>query len=303
MAQFLKNRIIPPMKAHIGSEKDLLRQHVLFEPKLDGIRAVCYVNKNMKFYSRNDIDITADYPELTCREAIKAKSAILDGEIVALDELLRPRFHLWQQGQQAVYIVFDILMLDGKLLLDVPLIERKKLLHKVLINGPCMEKIIYTYDGEALWHEMIKRDMEGVIAKEEMSLYYPGKRSKAWTKIKAFKALEAIIIGYIPGKRVIGALALGIYRGKKLTYIGNVGTGFTEACLNDIYKKLKKLEIKKAPIEEKIKDMIPVNPKLVCEIKYLEFTPAGILRAPVFLRLREDKDAKEITFKDQELKV
>lgn len=292
------------MKAHIGSEKDLLREHVLFEPKLDGIRALCYVNKDMKFYSRNDIDITADYPELVCREYIKAKSAILDGEIVVLDTLLRPRFHLWQQGGPAVYIIFDILMLNGKRLLDIPLIERKKILEETIKNGPCMEKIIYTYAGKALWHEMLKRDMEGVIAKEENSLYYPGKRSKSWIKIKAFKALEAIIVGYIPGKRQIGSLALGIYDDKKkLHYIGNVGTGFTESFLDELLEKLKKLEVKKAPVVEQVKGIIWVKPKLVAEIKYLEFTPAGILRAPVFLKLRADKNPEEITFRDQELRV
>ena len=120
-------------------------------------------------------------------------------------------------------------------------------MEKTIVNGPHIEKIIYTYDGQALWHEMIKRDMEGIIAKEETSLYYPGKRSKAWIKIKAFKALEAIIVGYIPGKRAIGSLALGIYNDhKQLVYIGNVGTGFTESFLDDLAVHLKKLETRKA---------------------------------------------------------
>ncbi len=296
--------LIVPMTAHIGSEKDLALKHVIFEPKLDGIRALCYVNKALKFYSRNNINITADYPEFDFRDAIKAQSAVLDGEIVVLDESLAPRFHLWQKGHMAVYIVFDILMVNGRVLFDTPLLERKKILEDTIVNGPHIEKIIYTPDGPALWHEMLKRDMEGVIAKVETSLYYPGKRSKSWIKIKAFKSLEAVIIGYIPGKRALGSLALGIYDGhKQLVYIGNVGTGFTESFLADLAGRLKKLETGTPPLHVPQKGIVWIRPQLVCEIKYLEFTPAGILRAPVFLRLRPDKNAQDITFKEQELRV
>ena len=294
---------IPPMKAHIGLDKDLTRKNYIYEPKLDGIRALCYVNRVMTFYSRNDIDITADYPEFDFRESIKAKSAILDGEIVVLDQSLVPRFELWQEGHAAVYIVFDILMVDGKSLLTTPLLERKKILDKVVKNSERMEKILYTEQGVALWKEMLKRDMEGVIAKEETSLYYPGVRSNSWIKIKSFKALEAIIVGYVPGKRIIGSLSLGIYNDKKeLIYIGNVGTGFSNAFLEDLYSKLKKIETKKSPVKQDIKGIVWVKPKLVCEIKYLEFTKASILRAPVFLRLRFDKNPQDVTFKDQEIR-
>lgn len=289
------------MKASIGSEKDLKLKNMIFEPKLDGIRAICYVNTTLQFFSRNDRDITHDYPEFAFRDAIKAKSAILDGEIVVLDESLAPRFHLWQMGHAAIYIVFDILMANGKSLLELPLLERKRILDETIVNSPTLEKIIYTTQGEWLWDEMLKRDMEGVIAKQEDSLYYPGKRSKVWLKIKAFKALEAVIIGYIPGKRVIGSLALGIYDNKQLRYIGNVGTGFTDAFLAQLYMQLKKLEVAVPSPGISQKGIVWVKPKLVCEVKYLEFTKAGILRAPVFLKLRPDKDPDEVTFKDQQL--
>ena len=291
------------MNAHSGTEQDLTKKHFIYEPKLDGIRALCYVQKDLKFYSRNKIAITSDYPEFNFRDSIDAESALLDGEIVALDESLVPRFHLWQKGHPALYIVFDILMLNGRSLLNLPLIERKEVLERTVKDAPGIEKSIYTYDGPLLWREMLKRDMEGVIAKNETSLYYPGKRSRSWIKIKAFKTLEALIIGYAPGKRAIGSLALGIYDKKKLRYVGNVGTGFTQSMLADLEKKLKKLERKKPLIEGFYKDIVWVKPDLVCEIKYLEFTQAGILRAPVFLRLRFDKNPNEITFKDQELKA
>lgn len=297
-----RNRIILPMKAHIGALTDLDLKHMIFEPKLDGIRALCYANAALKFYSRNRIDITKDYPEFNVRSAIKAKSAVLDGEIVVLDESLTPRFHLWQKGKPAVYIVFDILMLNGKSVMDLPLLERKKLLEETVVNGPNIEKIVFTTYGQRLWDEMIKRDMEGVIAKQENSLYYPGKRTKNWLKIKAFKALEAIIIGYVPGKRVIGSIALGIYDNDKLVYIGNVGTGFTDSFLAQLYVQLKKLEIALSPVQAVVKGIIWVKPIIVCEIKYLEFTPAAIVRAAVFLRLRPDKAAHEVTFQEQDLR-
>lgn len=295
--------LLIPMKAQVGSQQDLELPGMIFEPKLDGIRALCYVNKTLTFYSRNSINITADYPEFAFRDAIKSRSAILDGEIVVFDESLVPRFHLWQKGHVAMYVVFDILMLNGKMLLDEPLLTRKKILEDTVVNGPSIEKMIYTLDGKALWHEVLKRDMEGVIAKGEHSFYYPGKRSRTWLKIKAFKTLEAVIAGYIPGKRFIGALILGIYnRSGALVYVGNVGTGFTESFLSQLLKKLKRLETKKSPLDVAVKEAVWVKPQLVCEIKYLEFTPQGILRAPVFLHLRPDKNREEVTFKDQDLK-
>ncbi len=296
--------LIAPMKAHIGSEKDLQRTNVIFEPKLDGIRAVCYVNKDLKFFSRNDIDITADYPEFDFRDAIKAKSAVLDGEIIVLDKEYSPRFSLWQQGYAAIYVVFDILMLNGKSLLDMPLLERKKLLERTVTDTTRFEKCIYTTNGSAIWQEMLKRHMEGVVAKVSDSLYYPGRRSTSWIKIKAYKTLEAVITGFTEGKRTIASLVLGIYDDTgTLVFIGKVGTGFTESFLTTLRAKLDKIVVQKPMLKTTEKAVVWVKPQLVCEIKYLEFTPAGILRSPVFLRLRPDKNPKEVTFKEQEIRV
>ena len=287
---------ISPMKAQIGSLKDLDRTDVIFEPKLDGIRALCYVGKELTFVSRNDRDITKDYPEFTVRDLIHARSAILDGEIVVLDKELSPRFSLWQKGYPAVYVVFDILMLNGKLLLDVPLLERKKILEQTVTDGPPLEKIFYTIKGRALWDEIIKRSMEGVMAKVTQSLYYPGARSAVWLKVKAYKTLEAVIMGYTRGKRGLASLAVGIYdETGTLNYVGKVGTGFSEAFLRDLLELLKPLELDQPPV----KGIKPVKPEFVCEIKYLEFTHGGIIRSPVFLRMRPDKSPKEVTFKDQ----
>jgi bifunctional non-homologous end joining protein LigD len=296
--------LISPMKAHIGTEKDLERADLIFEPKLDGIRAICYVNNELQFYSRNDINITKNYPEFDFRDAIQAKSAVLDGEIVVLDKAYSPRFSLWQQGYQAIYIVFDILMLNGKQLFEVPLLERKELLEKAVINGPRIEKCLYTTNGKALWHIINQRHMEGVMAKVAHSFYYPGKRSKLWIKIKAYKTLEAIIIGYTSGKRAVSSLVLGIYDAQgTLIFIGKVGTGFSEAFLKELRPRLASLESSKPTVTTKERGIIWVKPELVCQIKYLEFTDAGILRAPVFLRLRPDKDSREVTFKEQEIRA
>lgn len=214
-----------PMKAHVGDERDLNLKGMLYEPKLDCIRALCYVDTALYFYSRNQRDISSEYPEFQFRDAIKAKTAILDGEIIVLDKSQSPRFSLWQQGRDAIYVVFDILMLNGKSLIEVPLIERKQILEKVVSKGPRIELCVYTKNGKALWQEMLKRDMEGVMAKQEQSLYYPGARSSGWLKIKAYKTMEALILGYTSGKREISSLVLGVYRGETLFYIGKVGTG------------------------------------------------------------------------------
>lgn len=289
------------MKAQIGTVEDLNRANTFFEPKLDGIRAICYVNEGLRLYSSNRRDITSEYPEFQFRDAIHAKSAVLDGEIVALDPASNPRFSLWQHGQADVYIVFDILMLDEKDLTNLPLLERKRILETVLKHGPHIENCVYTTHGQVLWQEMLKREMEGVIAKKVDSQYHPGSRSSQWIKIKAYKTLEAIIIGYTSSKRSISSLLLGLYQGEKLVYVGKVGTGFTDLFLEGLHAQLNVLRVKEqVSLEYAEKGAVQwVRPELVCEVKYLEFTDAGKLRAPVFKRLRPDKYPEEITLQQQ----
>lgn len=296
-------KMFSPMKAALGSEANLKDSNTIFEPKLDGIRALCYVNKEMRFFSRNGIEITSRYPELAVRSSIKAKSALLDGEIIVLDPELAPRFSLWQQGHAAVYVVFDLLMLNGTSVMTEPLLTRKNLLQEIITPTDTLELCLYTSNGPALWKEMVKRDMEGVVAKRISSLYEPGIRSKAWLKIKAYKTLEAIIIGYTSGKRTISSLLLGIYDKKTLLYIGKVGTGFSDDMLRNLYTILKPLETKQPPVATDIQTVQWVKPQIACEIKYQEMTTALRLRHPVFLRLRPDKNRQEITFQDQGIKI
>lgn len=291
------------MKAKIGNITDLENKKFIFEPKLDGYRALCYVNSRLKFISRNQKDITKKYPELDVRHNIKAKSAVLDGEIVAFDSKGRPSFQALQRSESAVYIVFDILMKNRKKLTSSPLLERKKILDQTVVDGDEIEKVIFVEDGKALYKVAKKRGYEGVMAKVKDGLYYPGKRSALWLKIKFFTTIDCVIVGYSKGKRVVAALALGLYDDEgKLHYIGSVGTGFTMAMIDELYEKLQRLKVSKTVLankEEVPKDIIRVKPKLVAEVKFVEMTKAGILRTPVFLRLRTDKKLSECTFKSQ----
>jgi bifunctional non-homologous end joining protein LigD len=293
------------MNAKIGDQSLLNKAGYIYEPKLDGYRALCYVNKTITLISRNGKDITSNYPELTgMRKNIKAKSCILDGEIVAYDEQGNPSFSLLQRQRTANYIVFDILMKDGELLIDKPLIERKKILEDTVIDGNRIQKILYTNDGVALWHEIKKRHLEGIMAKETEGLYYPGRREKTWLKIKMTNTIDCIIVGYIQGTRIISSLALALYdESKKLRYIGTVGTGFKEQFLIHLFHALEMIKVSVPPVVNPPKNKFIqwVKPTLVGEIKYLEFTRSMILRAPVFLRLRTDKKPQECTFIDQGL--
>ena len=274
----------------------------IFEPKLDGYRVLCYVNNGVKFITRNGLDVTANYPELAFRSSIKAKNCILDGEVIAYDKKGLPSFNALQNGSPATYMVFDILKKNDVWLIDKPLLERKKILETTVIDGRYIEKVFFTTQGLALWDTVVAKRMEGVMAKVKDSPYLTGVRSKNWLKIKVFNTIDCVIVGYKQGARIISSLALALYESdNSLRYIGNVGTGFSMAFLNQLYKQLEPLAVKKSPVNISINDMQWVKPRLVCEVKYVEITPAGMLRSPVFVRLRDDKKARDCTVKDQML--
>lgn len=296
-------KLIHAMNAYIGTKDLLSNKNYIFEPKLDGYRAIAYINKDINLISRNNLNLNSKFPELlNFRKNIKAKSCILDGEIVALDKNNVPDFSLLQRGNKTAYIVFDILMKDGKILTDLPLIERKKILNQTVKNGTKIEKNLFTKDGKDLWKVMIEKNYEGVMAKLENSKYYPGSRSKVWLKIKKLNTTDCIIIGYSESpRRTISSLLLGLYdSNKKLQYIGKVGTGFTQETLDNLEEKFKKLETTKSPTAEKIKSreiLHWLKPKLVCEVAFLEFTKDNHLRHSVFKRLRSDKKPIQCTMK------
>lgn len=304
------SKFIVPMFAQLG-DQPFDDPDWLYEIKWDGYRAIAeVVNGSVSLYSRNGLSFNLLYPAIV-EELEKFKDdVILDGEIVVLDKNNRPSFQKLQQygdhpDVALVYYVFDCLSYQGKDLKSLPLLERKKIAEKVL-----KKKEVVRYSdhvngkGKAFFEKIVAMDMEGMIAKRAASLYHPGKRTGDWMKIKHHHTQEAIIAGFTApcGSRShLGALLLAIRDGRKLKYIGHTGTGFTERILKELYQKLKPLEVKASPFDEKI----PVNgvvtwvkPVLVCEIKFAELTEEGILRQPVFMGLRIDKTAKEANHLD-----
>lgn len=311
-------KLYSPMLAETGSEKDIKRKDMVFEIKFDGTRAICYKHgRKIKFLNRRKKWIEYRYPELKEIWRNIKKDCVLDGEIVVFDKKGLPNFNLLEEREHvedeikikllsklypAKYIVFDILEVEKKEVTSLPLIERKKLLEKIVEDGENIKKSLYIEDGKKLWKFVKEKNLEGVMAKVKSSPYI-GKRSSYWLKIKTFKSIDCVIAGFTEGKgkrsKTLGALLLGIWIGEKLHYLGRVGTGFDERKLKLLTTLLVKLETNKCPFTDfdeppnirKISHF--TKPKLVAEIKYLELTKELKLRAPVFLRLRNDKSSKE----------
>ena len=301
----------------------------LFEIKWDGYRAVAFIeNGNVRLVSRNQNELTARYPELkNLPSFVKAKSAILDGEVVALDEQGRASFSLMQQrtgfrhgGRRGatnadvpvLYYAFDLLYLDGFDWRRVALEERKKKLASILIAGDSLRySDHYEQQGKALFEIAQQKGLEGSLAKKRDSIYQE-RRSSEWLKIKIRHRLEAVIGGFTEpeGSRAhFGSIVLGLYdKQGRLIHVGQAGSGFNQNSLAEISKLLKKRETKKNPFYGEVEALRKVSwakPDLVAEIEYAEWTDGASsgsgpkLRAPVFLGLRDDKDPKECLL-DQE---
>ncbi len=304
---------VKPMLAKIGEPFD--DPDWIFEVKWDGTRALCRVNEKVQFFNRRNVDITYRYPELqSVRQRIKAFSCILDGEVVILKEG-RPSFQDLQRREHvdnafkigllseeipAVYIAFDILSKDDRDVTGEMLLKRKELLSETVSESTRIMVSPYV-DGKGKDYlaAVTNAGFEGVIAKRKDSPYFCGVRSGAWLKIKKTKTLDCVIGGFTEGegerKPYFGALLLGI--GTPLTFIGKVGTGFSDEDLSSICEMLRRIENDINPFTGRIpEDNIHfVNPVFVCEVKYLELTSDRKLRAPVFLRLRFDKEPEECT--------
>ncbi|MCA9388180.1 non-homologous end-joining DNA ligase [Candidatus Berkelbacteria bacterium] len=295
-----------PMLAKIGEQKLLANKNYTFEPKVDGTRAICYVGKDLKFVNRNGVTINSRYPELAeIRKHIKGKSCVLDGEIVIYNKDGLPDFQLFQKRDRslkpqvieqlskkypATYVVFDCLEYEGQSLLKEKLEDRQMVVEKIIRDGKKIQKTFIADDGKKLWKVVKERNLEGLMAKKKGSFYYPGERSSSWFKIKNLERLDGVIIGYTSVKRPISSLGIAICKNSRLTYIGNVGTGFTEELIAELKPKLDKIKRKTPPVDYTGNDdFIWVQPKLVAEIQYLEFSPDGMMRIPSFIRLRDDK--------------
>src|SRR5688572_25329875 len=298
---------IEPMKARLSDLPPFNSNDWIFEIKWDGYRAIAEINPTgNKLYSRNGLTFDKAYPKIF--HALKSikKETVIDGEIVVFDEEGRPNFQKLQNYKSndrytIQYYVFDCLHLDGKDLTDLPLLERKIILQKII---PPSDIILFCDhvigEGKSLFTEMKKMKLEGMIAKRKNSKYYIGKRSSDWLKIKNIQTQEAIIVGFTEPKgsrSAFGSLLLAVQKKNKLVSIGNVGTGFTDKCLKDLHNKLKKIIRKTSPLDIPIKqthDITWVDPILVCNIKFTEITDEGSVRHPVFQGLRVDKTPDEV---------
>lgn len=304
--------MLRPMLA-VNSEPFDSEAH-LFEVKWDGYRCLAYLAENTELRSRNLLDLTAKFPELAgLHRQIQGRPAILDGEIVVLDNG-KPSFAgLQARGRMndlkrigraslekpAVFIAFDILYLKGRSVLELPLEERKELLKVDVEPGDevALSQFILEAGGD-FYKACVKEGLEGVVAKRLDSVYLPGRRSAAWKKIRHTREADLIIGGYQYGTagRNLGSLVLGGYREGKLVYQGKVGTGFSLREAEALLEGLRQLEIIKetmaVPREER-KRTRWVRPVLVCNVEYLTTTAEGYLRHPVFKGIRTDKSPEE----------
>ena len=308
--------VIHPMLATLV-DKPFSDEDWVFETKWDGFRSVCFMkNGRARLVSRNQIEMTPQYPELEdLAKQFKAKQAIVDGEIVALDEKGMPRFQLLQprvgrksglgalRGKaQIVYYAFDLLYYDGADLTSCSLVERKALLEKILRPSGFVKYAEHIEaEGELFFKEIEKFKLEGMIAKRAASLYVQ-KRSSDWLKVKTVQRSEVVIGGYTQprgGRSHFGALVVGLYRDKALHYVAHTGGGFNQQTLEKVYKLLQPLKTNTSPFVVKPKTNEPVQwvkPKLVAEVKFSEWTADARMRHPVFLGLREDKKPEQCRF-------
>ena len=285
----------------------------IFEIKWDGYRAIGYVKKGKaELLSRNQLSYSSKFKPIA--ESIKdiPVDLVMDGEIVAINEREEVSFQQLQQWQKTgkgmlVYYVFDLLWIEGFSIMHWPLIERKKLLQQVLPDDPHIQYSDHIEERGTDFFELAsEKGLEGIMAKDGTSEYLPGVRTANWLKIKTSMRQEAVITGFTKGRggrKHFGALVLGIYQDGKLQYIGHTGSGFDEAALGKIYQKLEPLVTETCPFEKVPKTKMPVTwvkPKLVCEVKFQEWTRDNSMRHPIFMGLRSDKKPSEVT-REQEL--
>jgi bifunctional non-homologous end joining protein LigD len=283
-----------------------------YEVKWDGYRALAYVRgSETTLVSRNRNDLTSRFASIATAvsRATKSPDCVLDGEVCALDEDGRSSFSAMQQGKPGtpiVYYAFDVLEIDDEPVIELPLVERRKRLERLLDKRNRVVRLSEAFDdGEALYAAAMQQRLEGIVAKRLESRYLPGRRSRDWLKIKTHGEQEFVIAGYTKGtgRRAssFGSLVLGYYRGDELVYAGNVGTGFSTKEIDSLLDKLRPLRRSTSPFREVPKmpkvrkgDVVWVEPKLVCEVEFVEWTHDGRLRAPSYQGLREDKSPEEV---------
>jgi len=279
----------------------------IFETKWDGFRGIAYVSgKKLRIVSRNGLDLLERFPDVgDIGSGIAAKQAVLDGEILALNDKGLERFEglRLSSGKKhtLVYAVFDLLYLDGFDLRGVPLLQRKAMLRAIMRPHAHLRYTDHIESaGSDFFDEVTKAGHEGMVAKERDSAYESGKRTRTWLKIKKGLGQEFVIGGWQVGQGaradVIGSLVLGVYEGNKLIPVGRVGSGFDQEELAELTPRLKKLAIAKSPFAGTVhaREVRYVRPTLVAEVTFNEWTSEGQLRQPVYHGLRHDKKPREV---------
>jgi bifunctional non-homologous end joining protein LigD len=279
----------------------------LFEIKWDGYRAIAELNNNaVQLYSRNGNSFEQAYPVIFAAFKKLKLSAVLDGEIVVFNEEGNPDFQKLQHYAENThlpiqYYAFDLLELNAEKLYDKPLVERKKLLQQLLSANEVIRYSDHVEErGVDFFNAIQQKNLEGIMAKQMQSRYYPGKRTGNWLKIKHNNSDEAIIVGFTQprgGRKYFGALILAVQKNGELLYAGHTGSGFNDDLLKELSQKFQPLIREQSPFSEKIKTNMPVTwiePKYVAEIKFAEWTKDGKMRHPIFMRMREDKSVTDL---------
>ena len=277
------------------------------EEKYDGIRLIAYKDgREVSLITRNDIDRTADFPGVAAAIArLPAPTLVLDGEVVIFDAGRVSRFSLLQRrddGSAPVYAAFDCLYARGRDLRDRPLRERREHLEREVRAGPALlvaRRLEST--GSQAYEQARRLGLEGIILKDESARYESGARSRAWLKVKLRNEEEFVIGGYTaPGgaRTHFGALLVGAWQGDRLRYAGKVGTGFTQRTLTNLMRRFRPLVRASSPFADRIRerDATWLDPVLVAQLAFTEWTQDGKLRHPAYLGLREDKRARDVTW-------
>lgn len=290
----------------------------LYEIKLDGYRALAIKSGGkLHLRSRNDNDFNARYPQIAKALAVLPDETVIDGEIVALDELGKPSFNTLQNygsaGAPLHFYAFDVLVFAGRDLMSEPLTERRQILEKRILPK-LSEPIRCSPQLKAsladLVHSVKQQGLEGLVAKRTDSRYEPGQRSGSWQKMRINAGQELVIGGYTPSPKNFDALIIGYYESSKLIYVARTRNGFTPASRVELFKKLRPLEIAECPFANlpearagrwgqgltiaKMRDCRWLRPDMVGQFEFVEWTPDNHLRHTRFMALRNDKRPKDV---------
>jgi len=288
-----------------------------YEVKLDGYRAIgVKTSRNAIIYSRNGKNFNNRYPHLAEALGDLPADTVVDGEVVALDDSGRPDFHALQHFKASAsrihYFIFDLLVLHGRGLMNMPLTKRRELMKSVLKLPSRGIRVSEQFDISAdnMLSAVRKQGLEGVIAKRKNSLYEVGKRTGAWAKMRLNRAQEFVVGGFIPGPHGVDSIIVGYYRDKDLVHVARVRNGFVPASRRMIYEKLKPRMTDKCSFvnlpetgrarwgeildAEKMKKCVWLRPEVVAVIEFLQWTEGDRLRHSKFVALRDDKDPREV---------